>query len=304
MQQNRKQWFRVLGAAFIFFFIFPAKNAHSQKVAVWRIDALGGLSKKVVTTLESLLTQELARIADEVIPSAKTIALQQRNRRLRKCEGNDRCLAALGRHLNVRYVITGNLAALGNHYVVTLKLVDSAERKAIRSISEPLSGEAEQLIETVRVAAYRLLDPQALLGSLRIMVNQTNAKIFVDGKFVGKSPLRSPVSRLKIGKHSLKITHDDFLDLAKTVDVRFQKTTTVKVNLVKPQETPQPFPDKPVGPITRDHPTPFYSKWWFWTAVGVGAAALGATAGWAIGRILEPSAPTVLNCDSYGEGCN
>ena len=272
--------------------------AQAQKVAIWRIDALGGLSKEIVHSLESLLTQEMARIADEIVPSAKTIALQKRSRRLRRCQGADRCLARLGRYLKARYVVTGNLASLGSNYVVTLKLVDSKTGKAVRSISEPLSGKAEKLIVAVRLAAYRLLAPEKLLGSLQVLVNHADAKIFVDGKFKGKSPLRSPITGLKVGKHTLKIVHDEFLDLIRKVDVRFQKTTKARVKLIKPQQKKALPPPTPKGPIVKDHPTPFYSTWWFWTAVGIGAAALGATAGWAIGKALRPSSPQVLNCDN------
>lgn len=284
---------------FLFFavLLLPIQEARSNKVAVWRIDALGGLSEDIVLTLENLLTKEMARIVDEVIPSSKTMAFQRKSRTLRGCEGEDECLAALGRYLKADFIVTGNLAGLGKHYVVTLKLVDTKSRRSVRSISEPLAGEAENLIEAVRLAAYRLLAPQSLLGSLRVLVNHPDAKIFVGKKYVGKSPLRSPITDLEIGRHTIKITHKDFVDLVKTVEVRFQKTTTVNVNLVKPQAKEKPHVVKEQGPLIADRPTPFYSKWWFWTGVGIGAAVLGATAGWAVSRTLGPHPVTVRLCD-------
>ncbi len=278
--------------------VLPVQEARADKVAVWRIDALGGLSEEIVLTLEHLLTKEMAGIADEVIPSSKTLAFQRKNRKLRDCEGEDQCLAALGRFLKADFIVAGNLAGLGKHYVVTLKLVDAKSGRAIRSISEPLAGEAETLIEAVRVAAYRLLAPQALLGSLMVLVNQPDAKVFIGNKFVGKSPIRSPISDLKIGRHNIKITHDDFVDLVKTVEVRFQKTTTVNVTLVKPQAKKKTPVVQDHGPLILDRPTPFYSKWWFWTGVGIGAAVLGATAGWAIGRTMGSNPVNVRLCDN------
>lgn len=275
-----------------------AHSAKTKTVALWRIDALGGLSKEIVLSLESLLTKEMSRLAKEIIPSSKTLALQKRYRRLRACQGKNRCLAALGRRLGADYIATGNLASLGKNYVVTLKLIDTSNANTIRRISEPLSGKAEKLIEAVRVAAYRLLAPKLLLGSMQVIVDQTGARIFLDKTFIGKTPHRRVITGLKVGKHLLKISHPDFVDFSRKVKIRFQKTTTIRVNLHRPKAEATPQPKKPRKPIVKDHPVPFYGTWWFWTAVAVGAAAIGATAGWAIGKALASQPPKVINCDN------
>ena len=275
----------------------PNNRAKNKTVALWRIDALGGLSKDIVLSLESLLTKEMSRLSKEIIPSSKTLALQKRYRRLRSCQGKNRCLAALGRRLKADYIATGNLASLGKNYVVTLKLVDTSNAKTVRRISEPLSGKAEKLIEAVRVAAYRLLAPERLLGSMQVVVDQPGARIFVDSNFIGKTPYRQVITGLKVGKHVLKITHPDFLDFSRKVSIRFQKTTSIKVNLHRPKEALASKPPSK-GPVITDHPIPFYSKWWFWTAVAVGATAIGATVGWVIGRSIAPKSPEVINCDN------
>ena len=272
------------------------KEARAQKVAIWRIDPLGGLAPDVVASLESLLTQELGRLCTEIVPSAKTLALQRRSRKFRSCQGADYCLGGLGRYLRAKYVVSGNLASLGQNYVVTLKLVDSRTKKSIRRISQPLSGQKEQLIEAVRVAAYRLLAPHRLLGSLQVVVNLAGAKIFLDGRAVGTSPLKSPLTNLKVRTHILKITHPTHLDFSKRVQVRFQKTTIVRVNMVKPKTVP--VPKGPTGTVIRNRPVPFYGKWWFWTAVTVAGAVIGATVGFFVGRSLRPSTPEVINCDN------
>lgn len=278
--------------------ILLSTKAHAQKVAIWRIDPLGGLPSDVVASLESLLTQELGRLSSEIIPSSKTLLLQSRVRSLRSCEGADNCLSALGRHLKARYVVAGNLASLGSSYVVTLKLVDARKGRSIRRISQPLSGEPEKLIEAVRVAAYRLLAPDKLLGSIQVVVNMAGASIFLDGRLSGTSPLKSPLTDLKVGVHLLKITHPQHLDFVKKVEVRFQKTTIVRVNLVKPKPMKAVVVPVPKGPITMDSPVPFYGKWWFWTLTSVAAVALGVTLGVVVGRALGKPGPTVVNCDN------
>jgi hypothetical protein len=269
--------------------------AAPQRVAIWRIDPLGGLSPEIVARLESLLTAEMGRLVPEIVPSVKAQQVQRRVKALRGCEGEDACLAALGRALKANRIVAGTLASLGQDYVVTLKLVDAATGKALLRFSEPMSGQAEQLIEAVRVAAYRLLAPERLKGDLQVLVSIPGAAIFVDGRRVGESPLRSALSQLEVREHQLRITHPDYLDFVKKVAVRFQKTTLVQVTMQRPRLAP-PVRDvaaTPGPPVVRDTPTPWYSRWWFWTIVG--AVAVGT--GLAVGLLVPPRTYEPRKCD-------
>ena len=74
---------------------------------------------------------------------------------------------------NARREIAQNLkAVLGDTYVLTIKAVDVAGARTLQKIqSDPLRGQPDELIEGVRVAAYRLLAPdqlfiKILLGSV------------------------------------------------------------------------------------------------------------------------------------------
>ena len=275
-----------------------ARKAKGQRVAIWRIDPLGGLSPEIVARLESLLTLEMGRIVGDIVPSIKTRLVIRRNRRLLRCQGADRCLAAIGRHLKARIIVSGTLASLGRDYVVTLKAVDCLTNKAVRRISETLSGEKEQLIEAVRVAVYRLLWPERLTGSMQVLVNIAGATIYLDGRRVGTSPLRSAILKLGVKTHTLRITHPDHLDFIRKVNVRFQKTSIVKVRLRRPRIAPPVRPLKPgapLPPVVRDRATPFYGKWWFWTIVGVVAVGVGTGVGLALPRLRY----NPRNCDNF-----
>jgi len=277
--------------------VAEAKSASGERVAIWRIDPLGDISPEIVARLEALLTQELGRLAGDIVPSIKTQQVQRRSRRLRRCEGADRCLAAIGRRLRARYIISGTLASLGQDYVVTLKAVNTRTRKSERRISETLSGQRDQLIETVRLAAYRLLRPEQLRGSLQVLVNIPGATVYVDGKRVGVSPLRSPIRDLKVKEHTVRITHPDFVDFIRKVKVRFQKTRLVRVMLNRPKVEPRrPARQGPLPPVVEDRPTPWYSRWWFWTIVGVVAVGAGTAVGLVVPRLqYEP-----VDCDDGG----
>lgn len=271
----------------------------SKRVAIWRIDPLGGLSPEIVARLESLLTQEMGRLAGDIVPSIKSQQEQRRHRKLRQCEGADACLAAIGKALDSEIIVSGTLASLGEDYVVTLKAVDTATGKSIRRISETLSGEREQLIEAVRVAAYRLLRPEQLRGAIQVVVNIPGASIFLDGKRVGTSPLRSPLVDLDVREHNLRITHPDFVDFVRKVKVRFQKSSLVRVTLIQPKVVPErPAPLRQADPVVKARPTPWYATWWFWTVVGVVAVGTGT----AVGLSLPKMQYTPKNCDNCACG--
>lgn len=268
------------------------------RVAIWRIDALGGVTRDIGTSLETMLTQELGLLTADVIPSSVSLAKQKRIRRLRQCQGENRCLGALARLLRADFIVAGSIASLAASYVVSLKLVDR-RGKTVRRFSQPFTGQREKLIEAVRIAAYKLVAPDRVLGSLQVVVDHPGAEILVDGKKVGVSPLRGALTGLKIGAHNIAVRHPAYLPFTRTVQVRFQKTTRVMIHLVEPKKA---YVHLKGGTVVRDHPIPFYSKWWFWTTVSVAAVALGALSGWAIGKSLRPGAPKVLDCD--GNQCS
>ena len=59
-------------------------------------------------------------------------------------------------------MVTGTVGAMGDNYILNIKAVDVATAQAVQRIaSDPLRGSPDELIEGVRVAAYRLLAPDA-----------------------------------------------------------------------------------------------------------------------------------------------
>ncbi|MFH2005104.1 MAG: PEGA domain-containing protein [bacterium] len=274
-----------------------ARTLRTERVAIWRIDPLGDLSPEIVARLESLLTLEMGRIISDIVPSIKTQQSQRRSRALSRCQGANRCLAALGRRLRAKYIVSGTLASLGTDYVMTLKMVESATSKVVRSVTEPLSGQRDQLIEAVRVAAYRLLKPELLVGSLQVVVNIAGATIYLQGKRIGVSPLREAIPHLGVKKHNLRITHPDHVDFIRKIKVRFQKTTIVRVTLKRPKVVKRQVTGY-IPPVLRDKPTPWYGKWWFWTIVGIVAAGAGTAVGLLVPRITY----TPRNCDDCACG--
>lgn len=267
------------------------EQALSQKIAVWRFDALG-IDTELVGRLETLFRQELDRLVKTPLPTRREIERVTTTQE-KECTGEEKCLAAIGKKLGVDVVVTGTVGSVGDSYIINIKAVETATAKPLRSIAtDPLRGSPDDLIEGVRVAAYRLLAPDQLHGSVQIQSDLVGAAVELDGKPIGKTPLPQlgVIKKLALGPHQLKVSAKGYAPFEETVDIRFQKVSQVVVRLL-PSEVIG------TGKTTVVHRRPIYSRGWFIVGVGVAAIVIGAVIGNSIGKVDCKDAVT-------GEPCN
>lgn len=261
------------------------EEALTQKIAVWRIDALG-MPPELVARLETLFRMELDRLATRPLPTRRDLdKVIAGSRELTACAGEDRCVAEIGKKLGVDVMVVGSVAALGDSYTLNIKAVEVATGKQIRRITtDPLRGSPDELIEAIRVAAYRLLAPDQLHGGVVILTDLVGAEVSLDGSVVGKTPLPGPVGKLALGAHTLKVAAPGYVPFEDKVEIRFQKTTRVVVRLVT-----QSVDGSVGGPITtrevrtggRGH---WYTSPWMFVAVGAAAILVGGAIGYGAGH--------------------
>lgn len=215
-----------------------------------------------------------------VIGSKAALAAVKKAKRpeLRVCESDMTCLTELGKLVGADMVVAGEAGGLGDVKVVYLQLVEVSKSKSVRSttleVGDGASGGAEG-------AAYRLLAPDRYVGTTTLNIDADGATIYVDGKRLGKSP--SPPIELSVGTHALRVTHPEYRDFVRFVDVGFDANETIDVALHQFPivQTELSGDGKPIGNVTYlDKPAPWYRKWWAIAAFsGIVVVAAGATAG-------------------------
>jgi hypothetical protein len=266
----------------------------NKKIAVWRFDALG-IDPEIVQRLETLFRMELDRLDKQPLPSRaavdKAITPAEQN-----CTGEEKCLSAIGKRLGVDAVVTGTVGSLGDNYVLNIKVVDVATGKSQKMQSDPLRGSPDDLIEGVRVAAYKLLAPEQLHGAVQIQSDIVGAEVSLDGKHIGKTPLpdQGVIARLPLGKHALRVESKGYDVFEQPIEVHFQKVSPVLVKLLPS--------DKVIGTgkVIRMERDPLYERPWFIAAVGVSAIVLtGVISHYA----TKGSCQTFVNGQGLVPGC-
>lgn len=263
----------------------------SQKIAVWRFDALG-IEAELVTRLETLFKFELERLAKQPLPTRNDIT-RVTTVAERECTGEEKCIAAIGKKLGVDVVVTGTVGSLGDAYILNIKAIDVATAKTLQRIqTDPLRGGPDDLIDGVRVAAYRLLAPNQLHGALQIQSDLVGATVELDGKSIGKTPLpnQGVIGKLALGPHKLKVSAVGYAPFEEPVDVRFQKVSQVVVRLIASDVV------LGTGKTTTVVRRPFYSKTWFIVGAAIGAIVIGAAIGASIGGVDCVDGVSGLKC--------
>lgn len=263
----------------------PAPARH--RVVLAPLATLGAESSSAeVRASQRLVARGLGALATvDLVPQAAMLDAIKRARRpeLRACDGEPACLAQLGSLLRADLAIYGEVGGLGGAHVIYLKLVDARTAVEIRSTVLELGAGATSgtAAETeARAAATRLLTPERYIGRLQLDVRVRGASIFIDGRLAARAPVRPLL--LAVGSHALRVTHPEFRDFVRFVEVPFDASLRVPVDLrpyravagdIRRTDLPPP---RPLGPDPGALPTPWYRRWY--TITGAGALLLVGSA--------------------------
>jgi hypothetical protein len=257
--------------------------------ALFRLDPLG-IETSIVDQLERVLRVELEHVLSKPLPSRdKVERVAAQNPKLAACTADPQCLVPLAKALGASRIIAGNVGGLADSYVVNLKLVDKDGRE-LRRVSAPLRGSPEELIDEIRVAAYRLVAPEKLVGAIALLSDVPGATITLDGRAVGQTPLPGPLAALSVGVHHLSVSREGFSGFDDDVPVRFEKTTQVVVHQAAVSEKARRAERRRLGEA------PIYTRWWFWTAMAVSAVATGIGVGFAVSDSRQGPRDCSMGC--------
>jgi hypothetical protein len=279
-----------------------ASDALAQRtVAVAPLSTLGAedksaATKKLVTQIERAFA---ALPGTKIITAAQVSAAIDKAKKpaLRVCEGEPTCVTELGKLVGAQFVVTGEVGGLGDSKVVYLKLTDVAAGRELRSTT--LAVGAQDSTDTPMGAAVRLTDPDKYRGNVKFAFDVTNATVLVNGTKVRLSAGKELA--LPVGTHAVTVTHPQYHNFVKFVEVEYGTTTDVQVTMKQYPIVEHSIQGKPTSADRIEYVDP--PLWRRPYVTGPAVAVIAIVAGVIAARIASDF-PDTGNCRKVGgEGC-
>lgn len=148
-----------------------------------------------------------------------------------ECDGDLGCLATAGRYARAHLSLETRVAALGGTISISLRLIDTQTGKEVGRVADPISEDDEARAEELHRMAIQLFLPETYVGALSIKSSVDGAEVYLDDKLIGTTPLPGPLENLRAGPHILRMTKPGFSDLYRFVDVVYNRSSTIEVDL-------------------------------------------------------------------------
>jgi hypothetical protein len=266
-------------------------------VAIAPLSTLGAEDKSAAT--KKLLTQiEQAFAAlpgTKVVPAAQVSAAIDKARKpqLKQCEDDAGCVTEVGKLVGAQFVVTGEVGGLGESKVVYLKLTDVAAAHELRSTT--LAIGAADSTDTPAGAAVRLTDPDKYRGTVKFGFDVNGATVLVNGTKVNLAADKT--LQLPVGTHAVTVTHPQYHNFVKFVEVKYGTTTDVQVGMKQ-----YPIVEKDFQAKAGSRDTIIYEDPPLWRrpyVAGPAILVIGVVAGIIAARIAHDF-PDYQNCRKVG----
>lgn len=237
--------------------------AHAQAPRVVALAPLSTLGTEDTSASSKKITQQL-EAALSSLPNTKVITAAQvaqaiakaKKSQLKACDREATCLAELGKLVGANYVIDGEVGGLGESKVVYLGATDVASGKELRSTTLQIGGKSDGS-GGAGGAAVRLLEPDRYRGIIRFVVDVKGATVYVNGTKATLTPKGEYA--IAVGTQAVRVTHPEYRDFVRFVDVPYGDTVDVKVNLTEYARVEHDIQGKP---INTDQTIYIDPPWW------------------------------------------
>lgn len=278
--------------------LLASATAYAERtVAITPLSTLGAEDKSAATRkLVTQIEQAFASLPNtKVIPATQVGAKIDRAKKpqLRQCEGEPKCVTELGKLVGAQYVVSGEIGGLGESKVVYLKLTDVAAGRELRSTT--LAIGAKDTRDTPLGAAVRLTDPDRYRGTVRFAFDVAGATVLVNGTKVRLGPNKEIA--LPVGTHAVTVTHPQYHNFVKFVEVEYNTTSDVQVAMKQYPIVEHAIQGKPGSADTIEYVDP--PLWRRPYVTGPAIVVIAVVAGIVAARIAHDF-PDYDNCRKVG----
>lgn len=201
------------------------------RVALMGISGLG-LDNEIVRAFENYLRNSMATMDGVLVipPVDIQMALQSpKHKAAAECGGGARCASLVGTAVGADRIVFGTMSAVGQSYGLSLRVVEVKTGRELGRHQVQVSGSRDALIPEVRLAAYRLLAPERVRGSLMVDCDVAGATVEVDGAISGTTPLGGPIRNLEPGPHLVVVKKSGYSTFQQELVIKPFEATKVRV---------------------------------------------------------------------------
>ncbi|MBN1997575.1 PEGA domain-containing protein [candidate division KSB1 bacterium] len=215
-------------------FLFTGLYAQNNlNIAVIDFDA-PDIGSSAVTALSNTVRLELVRLNKYTVVdrnNMQQILTEQGFQQSGACSDVS-CLIQIGQLLGVQKMIGGTIGMLGQKFIVDLQIVDVQTGRIEKLEREEYTGALENLDTAIIRVTRRLtgehVEPQNVT-MLQIISNPSEAEVYVDEHFLGKTPVTMQVDDIK--PHQIRLYKQGYLAWEKNVNIKAYELNTVKADL-------------------------------------------------------------------------
>lgn len=135
-------------------------SGNKIRLAVMELESLGGVDESLVEIMTNTLKDELHAAGEYSIISREEIEALANRLALQQKSGNctsDECLADMGKALGTKLMVYGSISKVGSTFSISLRLLDTDNKEAIRRVNERCKCSEEGLFDSIKVAAAKLM---------------------------------------------------------------------------------------------------------------------------------------------------
>lgn len=133
-------------------------------------------------------------------------------------------------------------------------------------VTKPGFAPLIDVIKIQRKKATKIeVDLTPVTAILRVRASISDARVFVDGKFVGQAPIEA---ELPVGARAIQVSRGGYKDFFQNVEAVAGQEVVLDVKLDELPAELNPYKAKALPPPK------WYEKWWVWTATAAGVAVV------------------------------